>query len=71
LPWPSTGEKLREQYQDQIGFNYYPSEDLGIFWSNDPAVPIDSMVRWQGVWTDDEYVADAAKRYRELKNKHK
>ena len=71
LPWPSTGEKLKKQYQDQIGFHYYPSEDLGIFWSNDAAVPIDSMVRWQGVWTDDEYVADARKRYREYKKKTK
>jgi predicted amidohydrolase len=71
LPWPSTGEKVREQYKEKIGFNYYPSEDLGIFWSNDPTVPIDSMVRWQGVWTDDEYVEYATKRYREFKGKSK
>jgi predicted amidohydrolase len=72
LPWDGKlrdGVALQEKYGKDVGFNYYPSEDVGVFWSNNPAIPIDAMVRWLGIWTNDEYVARANKIYAELKQK--
>lgn len=74
LPWDGklkNGEALKEKYGAKVGFNFYTSEDLGIFWSNDASVPIDAMVRWLGIWTDDEYVEIATKRYKEVKENMK
>jgi predicted amidohydrolase len=48
LPWSARlrdGKALSEKYGDRVGYTYYPSEDAGVFWSNDPATPIMSMVR--------------------------
>ncbi len=48
LGWSSglkDGEALREKYGSRVGFHYDSSEDLGLFWSNDPATPIGAMVR--------------------------
>ena len=72
LPWHGklrNGEALREKYGDDVGFNYYPSEDFGIFWSNSPDLPIDAMVRWLGIWTHDEYVAAQLKRLEAFRKK--
>ena len=30
-------------------FHYYPAEDIGIFWSNDPSTPVGEMLRQLGV----------------------
>jgi predicted amidohydrolase len=52
LPWSSklqNGQALRKAYGDKVGFNYYEDEDCGIFWSNDPRLPIGEMVRSIGV----------------------
>lgn len=52
LPWSSpleNGEAFRKKYGDRAGFNYYVVEDLGIFWSNDPATPIGQMVKELGL----------------------
>ena len=52
LPWSrnlANGEALRKIYGQRVGFRYYPDEDLGIFWSNDPQVPIGRMVQTIGV----------------------
>ncbi len=52
LPWSSklrNGEALRKTFGDKVGFHYYEDEDFGIFWSNDPKVPIGEMVRSIGV----------------------
>ena len=73
LPWEGRlrdGAALKEKYGQDVGFNYYPSEDMGVFWSNNPAIPIDAMVRWLGIQTHDEYVARATRMYRELKPKN-
>ena len=62
LPWDSkldNGEALKKKFGDDVGFRFYPEEDWGIFWSNNPAVPIDTMVRWLGIWTEDQYEATA------------
>ena len=48
LGWSSglrNGEALREKYGSRVGFHYKGSEDMGLFWSNDPATPIGAMVR--------------------------
>jgi predicted amidohydrolase len=39
------GEALREKYGDRVGFHYDRREDMGLFWSNDPATTIGAMVR--------------------------
>ena len=72
LPWDGKlkdGEALREKYGKDVDFHYYPSEDMGIFWSNNPAIPIDAMVKWLGIQTNDEYVARATKMYQEYRQK--
>jgi predicted amidohydrolase len=48
LPWSSrlrNGEALREKYGEKAGFRYYEDEDCGLFWSNDPRIPIGQMIR--------------------------
>jgi len=52
LPWSQPlrdGEALRDAYNDKVGFKYYEAEDRGIFWSNDPAIPVDTMIRNLGL----------------------
>jgi predicted amidohydrolase len=39
------GEALREKYGDKVGFHYDPREDMGLFWSNDPATTVGTMIR--------------------------
>ena len=52
LPWQpklQKGEALRKKYGDKVGFRYYEDEDCGIFWSNDPQIPVAEMARSIGV----------------------
>src|SRR5882762_6261630 len=52
LPWSRNlahGAALRKIYGERVGFRYYEEEDLGIFWSNDPRVPIGRMIQSIGV----------------------
>lgn len=51
------GDALREKYGDRVGFRYSEAEDEGIFWSNDPALPIARMVREMGLMTSPEELA--------------
>jgi predicted amidohydrolase len=47
LPWSTelaNGAAFKRKYGDKAGFRYYEDEDLGIFWSNDPKVPVRQMV---------------------------
>ena len=39
------GKALSRKYGDKVGYHYYPTEDTGIFWSNDPATTIGQMIR--------------------------
>jgi hypothetical protein len=39
------GMALRERYGKRVGFHYDRREDMGLFWSNDPATTIGEMVR--------------------------
>lgn len=46
LPWSArlgSGKLLQERFEERIGFHYYESEDIGIFWSNDPQKTIKEM----------------------------
>jgi predicted amidohydrolase len=48
LGWSSflkNGEALREKFGRRVGFHYETREDVGLFWSNDPATTIGEMVR--------------------------
>ncbi|MFZ4683694.1 MAG: carbon-nitrogen hydrolase family protein [Terrimicrobiaceae bacterium] len=49
------GEALRERYGDKVGFRYSETEDYGIFWSNDPGLPIGKMLDESGIITDDAH----------------
>lgn len=43
------GEALHRKYGSKVGYHYYRSQDMGIFWSNDPATPIGTMVSSLGL----------------------
>lgn len=49
------GEALREKYGDRVGFRYSEREDYGIFWSNDPGLPIGKMLEETGILTDETH----------------
>ena len=57
LPWSSRlrdGAALRAKYGEKVGFRYYRDEDLGIFWSNDPEIPIRRMIQSLGLTEEEE-----------------
>jgi hypothetical protein len=67
LPWSSRlqkGELLRKHYGARVGFRYYEDEDCGLFWSNDPQLPIGQMARSLGLADAGELLAHARKLYR-------
>jgi predicted amidohydrolase len=43
------GKALTEKFGDRVGYHYGHSEDLGMFWSNDPKMTIGSMIRTLGL----------------------
>ncbi len=48
LGWSSflrNGEALKEKYGEKVGYHYSTREDMGLFWSNDPATTIGAMIR--------------------------
>jgi beta-ureidopropionase len=51
------GEALRDKYGSKVGYHYSEAEDRGLFWSNDPHLPIAQMVRELGLETLDETLA--------------
>lgn len=66
VPWSSKlrkGESLREKYGEKVGFHYYPDEDCGIFWSNDPGTTIRQMVRSIGVAEQEDELQRIQKLY--------
>ena len=57
IPWfrrLRNGEYLEERYGDKIGYRFFEAEDVGIFWSNDPDTPIETMAEETGFITIDE-----------------
>jgi predicted amidohydrolase len=51
------GKIFAETFGERAGFRYSEAEDSGIFWSNDPALPIAEMVRVLGLETRPEALA--------------
>jgi predicted amidohydrolase len=58
------GAAMREKYGDRVGFHYSEAEDRGLFWSNDPHMPIGRMVREMGL----ELFDDTIERNRKLQD---
>jgi predicted amidohydrolase len=50
------GEALSRKFGDKVGYHYYRSEDMGIFWSNDPAISIGQMIGSLGLIESDANV---------------
>ncbi len=51
LCWSRTlddGLAFKRKYGDRAGYVYYEDEDCGVFWSNDPAIPIRRMAKELG-----------------------
>lgn len=42
------GQAFTRKYGDRVGYRYSSREDTGVFWSNDPALSISSMLRELG-----------------------
>jgi beta-ureidopropionase len=66
LPWSSRlkhGNALKEKFGDRIGFHYYEDEDLGIFWSNDPRMPVRQMAQSLGLLEAEEELARVRETY--------
>ena len=51
------GKALTEKFGDKIDYHYDPREDLGLFWSNDPKMPVAEMIRSLGLEEIDPQVA--------------
>lgn len=52
VPWSTqlrNGAALTEKFGDKAGFRYYEDEDRGVFWSNDPQMPIRTMLQSLGL----------------------
>ena len=48
LGWSSflqNGQALKDKFGDKVGLHYSTREDMGLFWSNDPATTIGAMIR--------------------------
>lgn len=59
LPWTEEleeGRLFQRNFGGRAGFRYYPSEDKGVFWSNDPALSISQMALHLGLVEFDWHV---------------
>src|SRR4029079_9655107 len=43
------GKGLSDKFGDRVGYHYGHSEDIGLFWSNDPKTTIGEMIRTLGL----------------------
>ncbi len=60
LSWQQSlgnGRAFDEAFGPRAGYRYCEEEDCGIFWSNDPALPVSEMVRQLHLETKDEELA--------------
>jgi predicted amidohydrolase len=70
LPWHpklQKGAALQSKYGKKVGFRYYEDEDLGIFWSNDPQLPVAEMARSIGVLEAEPMLERVRSIYREAR----
>jgi len=59
LPWTGEldeGRAFSRAFGDRVGFQYYASEDRGVFWSNDPEMSISQMALQLGLVEVDWHV---------------
>jgi predicted amidohydrolase len=42
------GKSLTRKFGDRVGYDYHSDEDAGVFWSNDPSIPIGKMLDSMG-----------------------
>jgi predicted amidohydrolase len=66
LPWSTklrNGRALKEKYGERVGYRYYEDEDRGLFWSNDPSLPVRQMARAEGLADVEELLAHARALY--------
>ena len=61
------GRAFDEKYGDRAGYRYSVTENSGIFWSNDPGLPIREMVRELGFVPRPEALARARELQDELR----
>jgi len=47
------GEALRRRFGSRVGYRYHHDQDAGLFWSNDPALPIGRMAAELGLMDSD------------------
>jgi predicted amidohydrolase len=64
-PKLQNGKLFSDKYGNAVGYRYSEAEDGGIFWSNDPKIPIMQMVRELGVELRD----DSLERQRKVQDK--
>lgn len=60
VPWSiplENGNAFDRSFGKRSGYNYYPAEDMGIFWSNDPNLPISHMLKQLKILNRDDDVA--------------
>jgi predicted amidohydrolase len=60
-PALKNGHAFDDAFGPRAGYRYSEEEDCGIFWSNDPSLPIGEMVRCLGLETKSEELARARK----------
>ena len=66
LPWSSKlrhGKALEEKFGARIGYRYYEEEDCGLFWSNDPAMPVRRMIQSLGLLEAEDELARVRQSY--------
>jgi predicted amidohydrolase len=51
------GKAFKDKYGDKAGYHYEPREDLGMFWSNDRAITVGSMLGSLGLEEIDAQIA--------------
>ena len=63
-PGLDNGEAFARRYGKAVGYRYSEAEDGGIFWSNDPNIPVMRMVRELGL----ELASESVERNRRLQD---
>ena len=43
------GRALSQRFGERVGYTYSSREDTGVFWSNDPAMSIGTMIKQLGL----------------------
>lgn len=66
-PQLGDGQAFIKRFGQRIGYRYYPREDCGIFWSNDPALTIGQAVKELGLTPLRQFEAGVRAAYRDMR----